>query len=163
MRLAACAVRFSAVGVALGIGVAAGGAAVASAAGDQLPPGLYVYVIDGQIAIANRGGLENFVAGQFGFQSSIPQPQPIVPPNPKLPFTPPPPFQGGAQQFQRPQPGQLVRYEIGNPPITKAPNSGLGGSSAGAIPSGSSTAGPASRASAVGPASRASAGKSSRS
>ena len=57
-----------------------------------LPPGLYVQVIDGAINLSNKGGTQNFAAGQFGFTASITQPPVIVPANPGLKFTPPPAF-----------------------------------------------------------------------
>jgi hypothetical protein len=57
-----------------------------------LPPGLYVQVIDGLINVTNRGGTQNFAAGQFGFTASLIQPPVIVPANPGLKFTPPPAF-----------------------------------------------------------------------
>ena len=57
-----------------------------------LPPGLYVQVIDGLINVSNRGGVQNFAAGQFGFTPSPTQQPIIVPKNPGLLFTPPPAF-----------------------------------------------------------------------
>lgn len=54
-----------------------------------LPPGLYVQVIDGLINVTNKGGAQNFSAGQFGFTPSPLQPPVIVPKNPGLQFTPP--------------------------------------------------------------------------
>jgi hypothetical protein len=57
-----------------------------------LAPGLYVHVIDGMINLSNKGGAQNFSAGQFGFTASIIQPPVIVPNNPGLHFTPPPAF-----------------------------------------------------------------------
>jgi len=44
-----------------------------------LPPGLYVQVIDGLINVTNRGGTQNFAAGQFGFTPNPTQPPVIVP------------------------------------------------------------------------------------
>ncbi|MFA9217341.1 MAG: FecR domain-containing protein [Sphingomonadaceae bacterium] len=57
-----------------------------------LPPGLYVQVIDGLINVSNRGGTQNFAAGQFGFTPTPLQPPVVVPKNPGLQFTPPPAF-----------------------------------------------------------------------
>jgi hypothetical protein len=57
-----------------------------------LAPGLYVQVIDGIINLSNRGGSQNFSAGQFGFTASFIQPPVVVPANPGLKFTPPPAF-----------------------------------------------------------------------
>ena len=57
-----------------------------------LASGLYVHVIDGLIAISNKGGAMNFAAGQFGFVPSNTTPPVIVPSNPGLKFTPPPVF-----------------------------------------------------------------------
>ena len=57
-----------------------------------LAPGLYVSVIDGAINLSNRGGTQNFSAGQFGYTASITQPPVIVPRNPGIQFTPPPSF-----------------------------------------------------------------------
>lgn len=58
-----------------------------------LAPGLYVHVIDGLIQLSNRGGVQQFAAGQFGFTGSIVQPPVIVPKNPGIQFSPPPAFQ----------------------------------------------------------------------
>lgn len=57
-----------------------------------LPPGLYVQVIDGMINLTNKGGAQNFTAGQFGYTASPTQPPVIVPKNPGLQFTLPPAF-----------------------------------------------------------------------
>jgi hypothetical protein len=54
-----------------------------------LPPGLYVQVIDGLINVTNKGGAQNFAAGQFGFTPTPTQPPVIVPKNPAIQFTPP--------------------------------------------------------------------------
>lgn len=54
--------------------------------------GLYVHVIDGLIQLSNRGGVQSFAAGQFGFTGSIVQPPVIVPNNPGIQFNPPPAF-----------------------------------------------------------------------
>ncbi|CAN7665423.1 FecR family protein [Duganella sp. LjRoot269] len=65
---------------------------VTPTAGPVLPPGLYVQVIDGLINVSNRGGTQNFAAGQFGFTPNPIQPPVIVPKNPGLLFTPPQAF-----------------------------------------------------------------------
>jgi hypothetical protein len=57
-----------------------------------LAPGLYVHVIDGLINLSNKGGTQNFNAGQFGFVASLGQPPIVIPPNPGLRFSPPPAF-----------------------------------------------------------------------
>lgn len=57
-----------------------------------LAPGLYVQVIDGLIQLSNKGGSQNFSAGQFGFTASVAQPPVILPANPGMVFTPPPIF-----------------------------------------------------------------------
>jgi hypothetical protein len=62
------------------------------AGGSALVPGLYVHVIDGLISLSNKGGVQNFSAGQFGFTPSLVQPPMVVPANPGLKFTPPPAF-----------------------------------------------------------------------
>nr|WP_315485159.1 iron dicitrate transport regulator FecR [uncultured Undibacterium sp.] len=61
--------------------------------GGGLAPGLYVHVIDGLIQLSNRGGVQQFAAGQFGFTGSVVQPPVIVPKNPGIQFNPPPAFQ----------------------------------------------------------------------
>ncbi len=61
-------------------------------AGPGLAPGLYVQVIDGIINLSNKGGTQNFSAGQFGFTASLVQPPVVVPANPGLKFTLPPAF-----------------------------------------------------------------------
>jgi len=70
-------------------------------AGDKLAPGLYVQVIDGVINLTNKGGSQNYNAGQFGFTPNFNQPPVVLPSNPGIQFTPPPafsapPLQGGA-------------------------------------------------------------------
>ncbi len=60
--------------------------------GRGLAPGLYVHVIDGLIQLSNRGGVQQFAAGQFGFTGSVVQPPVIVPNNPGIQFNPPPAF-----------------------------------------------------------------------
>lgn len=59
-------------------------------------PGLYVSVIDGVINLSNRGGSQNFSAGQFGYTASFTRPPVIVPSNPGIQFTPPPAFSSSA-------------------------------------------------------------------
>lgn len=61
-----------------------------------LAPGLYVHVIDGLIQLSNRGGVQQFAAGQFGFTGSVVQPPVIVPNNPGIQFNPPPAFQSSS-------------------------------------------------------------------
>ncbi|WP_338849727.1 FecR family protein [Massilia sp. W12] len=60
--------------------------------GSGLSPGLYVHVIDGLIQLSNRGGVQQFAAGQFGFSGSVVQAPVIVPQNPGIQFNPPPGF-----------------------------------------------------------------------
>ncbi len=67
-----------------------------------LAPGLYVQVIDGLIQLTNKGGSQNFSAGQFGYTPSFTQPPVILPTNPGIQFTPPPSFSTSPTQ----QPGQ---------------------------------------------------------
>jgi len=57
-----------------------------------LAPGLYVQVIDGLINLTNKGGSQNFSAGQFGYTPNFTQPPVVLPNNPGLQFTPPPAF-----------------------------------------------------------------------
>ncbi|WP_339451854.1 hypothetical protein [Pseudomonas sp. JAI120] len=57
-----------------------------------LPPGLYVEVIAGQVILANKGGMQGFNAGQFGFTQSIATPPGLLLKNPGLPFTLPASF-----------------------------------------------------------------------
>lgn len=64
----------------------------APGANAQLTPGLYVHVIDGLIQLSNKGGSQNFSAGQFGYAPSFLQPPVIIPVNPGIQFTPPPAF-----------------------------------------------------------------------
>jgi hypothetical protein len=64
----------------------------APGSGGGLAPGLYVHVIDGLIQLSNRGGVQQFAAGQFGFTGSVVQPPVIVPNNPGIQFNPPPAF-----------------------------------------------------------------------
>ena len=75
-----------------GIQVAQGVPTVRPPAGPNLAPGLYVVVLDGLINLSNRGGSQQFAAGQFGYTASPIQPPVIVPANPILKFTPPPAF-----------------------------------------------------------------------
>jgi hypothetical protein len=65
---------------------------VTPTSGPVLPPGLYVQVIDGLINVSNKGGAQNFAAGQFGFTPTPIQAPVIVPKNPGLQFTLPPAF-----------------------------------------------------------------------
>jgi len=58
----------------------------------QMPPGLYVRVIDGLINVSNGGGAQMFKAGQFGFVGSSAIAPVVVPENPGMLFTPPPSF-----------------------------------------------------------------------
>ncbi len=67
-------------------------AAPSPAPGGGLAPGLYVQVIDGLIQLTNRGGVQQFAAGQFGFTGSVFQAPVVVPNNPGIRFTPPPTF-----------------------------------------------------------------------
>lgn len=60
--------------------------------GASLAPGLYVQVLDGMINLSNKGGAQNFAAGQFGFVPGQQMPPVIVPNNPGIQFTPPPVF-----------------------------------------------------------------------
>lgn len=57
-----------------------------------MAPGLYVQVLDGMINLSNKGGAQNFSAGQFGFTPSFQSPPVVLPQNPGLKFTPPPAF-----------------------------------------------------------------------
>ncbi len=77
----------------LNIPLPAGQPPVASpgSSGSMLP-GLYVQVIDGAINLSNRGGAQQFSAGQFGYTASLAQAPVVVPQNPGLKFNPPPAF-----------------------------------------------------------------------
>lgn len=56
-----------------------------------LPPGVYVSVTDGRVAMI-AGGIEQLlIAGETGFSSSLREPPRIVPPPPNLPRVAPPP------------------------------------------------------------------------
>ncbi len=57
-----------------------------------LASGLYVHVIDGIINLSNKGGSQNFSAGQFGYTASFTKPPVVVPTNPGIQFSPPPSF-----------------------------------------------------------------------
>lgn len=59
---------------------------------DGMAPGLYVHVTDGLIHVSNKGGTQNFAAGQFGYTPSLSQPPVVVPNNPGIRFAPPPAF-----------------------------------------------------------------------
>lgn len=61
-----------------------------------LAAGLYVHVIDGVINLTNRGGSQDFSAGQFGYTASIVKPPVVVPANPGIQFSPPPAFSSSA-------------------------------------------------------------------
>ncbi|HTL91413.1 MAG TPA: FecR family protein [Steroidobacteraceae bacterium] len=62
-----------------------------------LAPGLYVSVVDGLINLTNKGGSQNFSAGQFGYTASFRQPPIVLPSNPGIQFTPPPSFNSAVQ------------------------------------------------------------------
>jgi hypothetical protein len=67
----------------------------AAPGGAQVPttaPGLYVQVIDGAISLSNKGGSQQFVAGQFGYTASPMAVPVLLPKNPAVQFTPPPTF-----------------------------------------------------------------------
>ena len=51
-----------------------------------LSPGLYVQVLEGLITVSNKGGAQNFAAGQFGYTATPVQAPVIVPKNPGLQF-----------------------------------------------------------------------------
>lgn len=57
-----------------------------------LPPGLHVFVTDGQIILTNPGGSQQFTSGQFGYVRNNTTPPVIVPSNPAVQFSPPPSF-----------------------------------------------------------------------
>jgi hypothetical protein len=80
-------------------------AQVVPTAAPALPLGLYVQVIDGMINVSNKGGMQNFFAGEFGFTPSPTQPPVVVPTNPGLQFTPPPVFSSAAPTTT-PSPGK---------------------------------------------------------
>jgi hypothetical protein len=65
--------------------------------GGGRPPGLYVQVLDGMINLSNRGGSQNFAAGQFGYTASLVQPPVVLPQNPGIRFTPPPAFSASSE------------------------------------------------------------------
>jgi hypothetical protein len=65
--------------------------------GDKLAPGLYVQVLDGAISLSNKGGSQNFSAGQFGYTPNFNQPPVVLPSNPGIQFTPPPAFSAPPQ------------------------------------------------------------------
>ena len=66
-------------------------------AGAKLAPGLYVQVIDGVINLSNKGGSQNFSAGQFGYTPNFNQPPVVLPNNPGIQFTAPPAFSAPPQ------------------------------------------------------------------
>ena len=59
-----------------------------------LPPGVYVSVTDGRVAMISGGAEQLLIAGQTGFSSSLTLPPRIVPPPPNLPQVVPPPSFG---------------------------------------------------------------------
>ena len=63
-----------------------------NAGAGSLPPGVYVTVNDGAVAMATGGGETLVGAGQTGFSSSVSAPPQIVPPPPNLPRVAPPNF-----------------------------------------------------------------------
>lgn len=69
---------------------------VQNAGSGVLAAGLYVHVIDGIINLSNKGGTQNFSAGQFGYTASVVKPPVVVPVNPGIKFTPPPAFSSSA-------------------------------------------------------------------
>lgn len=75
-----------------GVQVAQGVPTVRPPTSPNLAPGLHVFVLDGAIVMSNRGGSQNFSAGQFGYTATPIQAPVIVPRNPALQFTPPPAF-----------------------------------------------------------------------
>jgi FecR-like protein len=72
-------------------------AEVVGPGGGGLAPGLYVQVLDGVINLSNKGGSQNFSAGQFGFTPNFNQPPVVLPNNPGIQFTPPPAFDAPPQ------------------------------------------------------------------
>jgi hypothetical protein len=62
------------------------------AGSSPLQPGLYVHVIDGLINLSNKGGTQQFSAGQFGYTPSFRQPPVMLPANPGMVFKLPPAF-----------------------------------------------------------------------
>lgn len=76
------------------VAMLATGSIGAAAAGGEASraPGLYVSVLDGMVQLTNRGGTQNFAAGQFGFTGGINIPPVILPANPGMQFTPPAKF-----------------------------------------------------------------------
>jgi hypothetical protein len=77
-----------------------------------LPPGLYVQVIDGAIQLTNRGGSQNFSAGQFGFVANVTQAPVVVPANPGLKFAPPPVFSTASSPSTTPNASQAVQCVV---------------------------------------------------
>lgn len=72
-------------------------AQISAPAAAAKPPGLYVQVLDGQIALSNSAGSTTVAAGQFGYTPGFKQPPVMVPANPGIPFTPPPAFSTATQ------------------------------------------------------------------
>ncbi len=64
----------------------------AQAGAPSLAPGLYVNVLNGQIAVKNNGGSLDLTSGQFGFTPSFTSPPLTLPTNPGIPFSAPPSF-----------------------------------------------------------------------
>ncbi|MBB5392716.1 MULTISPECIES: FecR domain-containing protein [unclassified Herbaspirillum] len=83
-------------------------AAAIPAAAPGLPPGLYVQVLDGLINVSNRGGAQNFSAGQFGYTPNLTTPPVILPQNPGLKFLPPPSFNSTPPVGQQTGAGKAV-------------------------------------------------------
>jgi hypothetical protein len=71
-----------------------------------LQPGLHVFVIDGIINLSNKGGTQQFNAGQFGYTASFIKPPIVLPNNPGLQFTPPPSFSASTQSNSPSAPGK---------------------------------------------------------
>lgn len=69
-----------------------GAPAAASGTSEGRAPGLYVHVLDGMINLSNKGGSQNFAAGQFGFTLNVAQQAIILPQDPGIRFAPPPAF-----------------------------------------------------------------------
>lgn len=94
----------------------------------SLAPGLYVQVIDGLINVTNKGGAQNFSAGQFGFVPSFKQPPVVLPRNPGIQFVPPPVFNSSTPTAgSTPKPAAavdcIVRYEaMQSQPVTQVVN-----------------------------------------
>lgn len=68
------------------------GTPAASGTSEGRAPGLYVHVLDGMINLSNKGGSQNFAAGQFGFTPNVAQQAIVLPQDPGIRFAPPPAF-----------------------------------------------------------------------